>query len=114
MFGIPDPLRPGFILSVDNALAPQMDGKPTVPFYDAGGKANGTAFLDTPENPLNQSTQLIFHTFAVTAAGKAYTIYDDVTWGVQTVVPEPGSLVMLTIGGGCALVGRWRWKRLAA
>ncbi len=112
--GVADPLRNGFTLSVDNPFAPQVGGKPTTPFYDAGGLANGSAFLDAPNNPLNRATQLIFHTFVVTQNAKAFTIYDDVTWGVQTVVPEPGSIVLVLLGGTCVSFQTWRRRGRAA
>lgn len=130
----PDPLRPpgsGFIVAVDDGAAPKNSrGMPTVPFYDAGlppNLASPTLFSDAPKllfDPRRNPLVDRFYTFVVTqdpAKPKSLTIYDDVEWGFKltpkpgipvppTPSPEPSSLVLLSLGSGCAL-GYTAWRR---
>ena len=96
--GIPDPIRAGYTLSIDDPFAPKdANGNPTTPFYDAGGLANATDFIDRPFDSLNSRTDLLFYTFIETGeiATKTLTCYDDVAWGVD--IPEPSSLLLVFI-----------------
>ena len=87
-----------------------------VPWYDVGGAAGNTWFLDIPYDwctpPCCYGTDVEFQVFLavdnLVAGVHNVDIYEGIWWGYEyDCVPEPATLILLALGGLLA-IGRRR------
>jgi len=103
----------GFTLYIDNGWSGQSN-PPTDPFYGAddddtstGFHGNSVAFSDAPFRGIAPGIDWQAQAFVAigSLSAKQLTIFDGVQWGF-TIVPEPGTFLLVAMGGLLLGAGR--------